>query len=165
MSKPPARRFWLFKSEEDVFSWADLWKAPRRTTFWDGIRNYQARNFLRDDLAPGDGVLYYHSRCPVVGIAGVAQVSKAASPDPMQFDADSKYFDPKSDPADPRWFGVHIQAQGALPTYLSLEALKANPKLKEMALVQRGQRLSIQPVTPAEWREVLRMGGYDGPGA
>ncbi len=156
------RRYWLMKSEPDAFSFDDLLAARGKRTHWDGIRNYQARNFMRDDMKKGDRVLYYHSNAKPPGVVGVAEVVKEAYPDHTQFDPDSKYHDAKSDPDEPRWLMVDIRALAALPEAVSLDDLKANPKLEEMAVVQRGQRLSIQPVTPAEWAEVLAMGGLAG---
>jgi len=153
------RRYWLFKSEPGVFSFADLCAAKRRRTTWDGVRNYQARNLLRDDMKKGDGVLFYHSGASPPGVAGLAEIVKEGYPDPTQFDPKSSHHDPKSDPDDPRWFVVDIEARSALPTFVPLDALKANRKLARMLVVQRGQRLSVQPVTEAEWQEVLRMGG------
>ena len=153
-----AKRYWLFKSEPDVFSFDDLCKAKGKRTLWDGVRNYQARNFMRDQMKKGDGVLYYHSNAKPVGIAGVAEVVKEGYPDPTQFDPKDSHFDAKSDPDDPRWFVVDIKAIAALPEFVTLDALKGNAKLGEMAVVQRGQRLSVQPVTAAEWKEVLKMG-------
>ena len=147
------------KSEPDVFSFDDLRKAKGKRTLWDGVRNYRARNFMRDDMRVGDRVLYYHSNADPPGVAGVAEVAREAYPDPTQFDPDSKYFDPKSSPDAPRWVVVDVKAVKALPRFVSLADLKANPKLASMGVVQRGNRLSIQPVTDAEWREVLRMGG------
>ena len=153
------RRYWLFKSEPEAFSFGDLRAAKRRRTTWDGVRNYQARNLLRDDIERGDGVLYYHSRANPPGVVGLAEVVKAGYPDPTQFDPQDAHHDPKSDPDDPRWFMVDIEARRALPSFVPLDELKANRKLAKMLVVQRGQRLSIQPVTEAEWHEVLRMGG------
>jgi len=154
-------RYWLMKSEPDVFSFDDLLAAKGKRTHWDGIRNYQARNFMRDGMRKGDRVLYYHSNTKPPGIAGVAEVVAEAYPDHTQFDPASKYHDPKSDPDAPRWLMVDIKARRRLKHYVELDALKANPRLAEMAVVQRGQRLSVQPVTPAEWVEVLSMGGLD----
>jgi predicted RNA-binding protein with PUA-like domain len=147
------------KSEPDVFAFADLWKAKGRRTPWDGVRNYRARNFMRDQMKVGDPVLYYHSNAEPPGVAGVAEVASEAYPDPTQFDPQSKYFDAKSDPDAPRWWLVDVKAVKKLPRFVSLADLKANTELAEMAVVQRGNRLSIQPVTGSEWREVLRMGG------
>lgn len=154
-----APKYWLMKSEPDVFSFDDLWSARGKRTCWDGVRNYQARNFLRDALKKGDGVLFYHSGTKPPGVAGLAEVVKEGYPDPTQFDPADAHHDPGSDPADPRWFMVDIRATKKLPTFVTLDALKANRKLGKMAVVQRGQRLSVQPVTTAEWNEVKRMGG------
>lgn len=156
---PVKRRYWLLKSEPDVFSFDDLLAAKGRRTGWDGVRNYRARNFLRDELKVGDGVLFYHSNAKPPGVAGVAEVVREGYPDPTQFDPADPHFDPKSDPDAPRWFQVDVRAVTPLERPVSLEDLKANPKLAGMAVVQRGQRLSVQPVTAAEWRDVLRMGG------
>jgi len=156
-----AKRHWLLKSEPAVFSFDDLLAAPGRTTAWEGVRNYQARNFLRDDVRVGDPVLFYHSNAAPPAVAGVAVVVRAAYPDPTQFDPASEYCDPGSDPADPRWLTLEVAALCALPQPVPIGALKANPELAEMAVVQRGQRLSVQPVTPAEFAAVLRMGGLD----
>ncbi len=153
------RRYWLMKSEPDVFSFEDLWKAPKRTTLWDGVRNYQARNFMRDDMRKGDGVLYYHSNQKPPGIAGIAEVAGAPYPDPSQFDPKSKYFDPKSKLKSPTWILVDVRAVRKLPELISLDDLKAEKKLADMAVVQKGSRLSVQPVTAAEWAHVHRMAG------
>jgi len=162
-SKKRARpRHWLVKSEPGAFSWQDLCDSPERTTCWDGIRNYQARNFIRDEIAAGDLMLFYHSVAKPTGVAGVAEVVREAYPDPTQFDPAAKYHDPGSDPDDPRWLMFDLRAVEELPSFVTLQDLKANPKLGEMLVVQRGQRLSIQPVKAAEWREVLRMGGLQG---
>jgi len=155
----PKTRYWLMKSEPQVFSFEDLWRAEGRTTAWDGVRNYQARNFMRDEMRPGDGVLFYHSSCPEPGVAGLARVAAEARPDPTQFDPDSDHFDGKSDPAAPRWFLVDVQAVERLPRPVPLAHLREEPELAGMALLQRGQRLSVQPVTAAEWKLVRRLGG------
>ena len=158
-----ARKYWLMKSEPDVFSFDDLWKAKRRTTLWDGVRNYRARNFMRDEMAVGDGVLYYHSNANPPGVAGVARVARGAYPDPTQFDPESKYFDPKSDPAAPRWVVVDVQGVAPLESFVGLPLLKETASLAEMGVCQRGNRLSIQPLTAAEWRTVLKLGGTADP--
>jgi len=153
------KQYWLMKSEPDVFSFTDLWKAKGRRTCWDGVRNYQARNFMRDLMKKGDGVLFYHSNAKPPGIAGIAEVVKEGYPDHTAFDPQDSHFDPKSDPANPTWMMVDIKAKKALPKFLSMDDLKGAKKLASMAVVQKGQRLSVQPVTPAEWRTVLAMGG------
>ena len=149
------------KSEPDVYGIDHLQKE--QTTLWDGIRNYQARNFMRDSMAVGDGVLFYHSNAKPPGVAGLARIASGPYPDATQFDPDHPYHDPKSDPDDPRWIHVDVAPWERLPRFVALDELKANPKLEEMLVVQRGQRLSVQPVTKAEWREVLKMAGYKGP--
>jgi predicted RNA-binding protein with PUA-like domain len=153
------RRYWLMKSEPDVFSYDDLERAKDRTTPWDGVRNYRARNFMRDEMAVGDGVLYYHSNADPPGVAGIAEVASEAYPDPTQFDLADGHFDPKSKESDPRWFLVDVQAVRKLPRFVSLADLKADPRLAEMGVVQRGNRLSVQPVEADEWRVVLELGG------
>lgn len=151
------RSTWLFKSEPDVYSYDDLERDGR--TSWDGIRNYQARNILRDDVKVGDGVLFYHSRANPMAIAGVAKVVREAYPDPSQFDPKSKYQDPKSDPDQPTWLMVDIAPVVAFAEPLTRDALKDVPALAEMMLLKRGARLSIQPVTAAEWKKILSLAG------
>lgn len=155
MTDSPRR--WLVKSEPEAFSWDDLWTAKGRRTHWDGIRNYQVRNFIRDDIKKGDLVLYYHSNAKPPGVVGIAEVVREAYPDPTQFDPKDGHYDPGSDPTDPRWLMFDLKAKRRLPRLVSLQELKKNPALEEMLVVQRGQRLSIQPVTAAEWDEVLAM--------
>jgi predicted RNA-binding protein with PUA-like domain len=151
------KRYWLMKSEPGTYSIDDL--ARDGTTRWEGVRNYQARNFMRDQMQVGDGVLFYHSSCDVPGVAGLAEVARKAYPDPSQFDRASAYHDGDSKPDDPRWWLVDIKFAAKLPAVVPLDAIKANPKLKAMKLIQRGQRLSVQPVTAAEWAAVLAMAG------
>ncbi len=142
------RRAWLVKTEPDVFGFDDLWAAPNRTTLWDGVRNYQARNFLRDEMRPGDAVLVYHSNANPAGAAGLAEVAGAAVPDPSQFDPASAYHDPGS-PADaPRWWSVPVRATAPLPRLVALSELRADPVLAELDLVllRRGNRLSVMPL-------------------
>ena len=160
MARRPS--YWLMKSEPDVYSYAHLEAAPKQTTLWDGVRNYQVRNMMRDEMKVGDLILYYHSNTKPPGVVGVARVVKEGYPDPTQFDPKDSHFDPKSQEANPRWFVVDIQAVAALKSYVSLDDIKANGKLADMAVVQRGQRLSVQPVAAAHFREVLRMGGLKG---
>lgn len=155
----PVPRYWLLKSEPAVFSFDDLWKAKQRSTPWDGVRNYQARNFLRDAMSPGDGVLYYHSNADPPGIAGIARIASAAYPDPTQFDPADAHYDPRSAPDDPRWWLVDVQAVERLPRFLSRQDLQGVPALAQMVVLQRGSRLSVQPVTAAEWRAVRRLAG------
>ena len=144
-------RYWLMKSEPGEFSIDDLVAAPAQTTAWIGVRNYQARNFMRDQMKPGDEVFFYHSSCPEPGIAGLAAVSSPAYPDATQFDKASPYFDAKAKREEPRW--IHVDVKLVRKTRLvSLAELRAHPELAEMRILARGNRLSITPVTPAEWR-------------
>lgn len=154
-----SKNYWLMKSEPDCFSIDDLKACPNSTDMWDGIRNYQARNMMRDDMQKGDQVFFYHSNAgKETGIVGIAKIaSKEAYPDPTQFDPKSQYFDEKSTPENPRWVLVDVKYVKKLKSPITLEALKTNPKLKDMKVVQRGQRLSIQPVLESEWDEVLAM--------
>ena len=152
-------RYWLVKSEPGTFSFQDLLDSPRKRTRWEGIRNYTARNFMRDGMSVGDGVLFYHSSAEPTGVAGLARVSGAAVADPTQFDKRSPGYDAKSKREAPAWLAVELEAVRALPKFVPLERLKAEAALAEMLVVQRGQRLSIQPVTEREWRAVLALGG------
>ena len=152
-----AKCYWLFKSEPDVFSIQDLASAPKKTTYWDGVRNYQARNLLRDDMHKDDEVLYYHSRVQPIGVAGVAWISRGGYPDPEQFNPKSKYFDAKSNPEDPRWFCVDITHVRTFDEVIPLAMLKEQKALSKMMVTQRGARLSVQPVTAAEFNAVLKM--------
>ncbi len=154
-----ARGYWLMKTEPDTFSWDDLMKEPGQTTHWDGVRNYQARNFLRDRIRVGDGVLFYHSSTDPPAAVGTATVVKTGYPDPTQFDRKSKYHDPKSNRDNPRWFVVDIKADKAFKRPVTLKEMRENPGLEKMKLIQRGMRLSVQPVTAAEWKIVTKMGG------
>ena len=149
--------YWLFKSEPDEYSLDDLKGEPGHTGRWDGIRNYQARNFLRDKVEESDGVLFYHSACKVPAIVGTASVVRAAYPDPAQFDPESKYFDPKATVDKPRWFCVDVRFASAFARPVPLKEIKQNPALAEMVLVKQG-RLSIQPVTAQEWKLIEELG-------
>ena len=153
------RRYWLMKSEPTSFSFDDLWNAPNRTTCWDGVRNHQARNFMRDDMRVGDGVLFYHSSSEPAGVAGIAEVARAAYPDPTAFDPADPHFDPKSDPAAPTWLMVDVRATERLKHVVTLADLKGEPGLASMQALRRGNRLSITPVTSGEWALVRRLGG------
>lgn len=149
---------WLMKSEPDVFSLDDLAKAPNQTTLWEGVRNYQARNFMRDQMQPGDTVLFYHSNCAEPGIVGLAEItSGAAYPDPTQFDPQSDYFDPKSTPDNPRWLVVDVRFRQRLPKPITLKEIKAHPQLSEMAVAQKGLRLSIQPVSEQHFNTLMQL--------
>jgi predicted RNA-binding protein with PUA-like domain len=149
--------YWLFKSEPDCFSFADLMAAPERTTGWDGVRNFQARNFLRDEIKKGDGVLFYHSSAEPLAIAGIAEVVKEGHPDPTAFDPTAHHYDPRSDPAAPTWFQVSIRAVRPIEPPLDLARLRSVAALAKMELLRKGSRLSVQPVRPAEWKAVLAL--------
>ncbi len=146
-----ARRYWLMKSEPHECSIDDALAAPDRTVPWTGVRNYQARNFMRDDMRPGDGVLFYHSSCAEPGIAGIARVASRAYPDETQFDRASKYYDPAARGDDPRWVNVDVQVVRKIEL-IPLAELRAHPQLAELAILRRGNRLSITPVTEAQWQ-------------
>jgi len=148
-------QYWLMKSEPSEVSIDDALAAPASTVPWTGVRNYQARNFMRDLMRPGDGVLFYHSSCPEPGIAGLAEVASDAYPDPTQFERDSKYHDPKATPETPRWMLVDVRAKRKT-ALLSLAVLRADPALAELAILKRGNRLSITPVSASEWRCILQ---------
>ena len=148
-----APRYWLRKSEPDECSIDDALAAPDATVPWTGVRNYQARNFMRDDMRVGDGVLFYHSSCAEPGIVGIARVASGAKPDPTQFDPHSPYFDAKSQPEAPRWQLVDVQALRKTRV-LGLAEMRSVPELAEMQVLKRGNRLSITPVTPQEWQVI-----------
>ena len=149
-------RYWLMKSEPSEVSIDDLAKLPKQTVAWYGVRNYQARNFMRDDMKVGDPVLFYHSSCPEPGIAGLAEVAKAAYPDATQFDPKSKYYDPKSTRENPRWMNVDVKLVKKT-RLVHLQELREQPALADMSLLARGNRLSITPVEPAEWKFIMKM--------
>jgi len=146
--------YWLMKSEPDEFSIDDLAKAPKKTTPWFGVRNYQARNFMRDRMRVGDGVLFYHSSCEVPGIAGIAKVASKAYPDASQFDKKGDYFDPKSKRDDPRWLNVDVKLVSKT-RLMPLEEMRTYRELEGMRTLRPGNRLSITPVTEAEWNFIL----------
>ncbi len=147
--------YWLMKSEPNEFSIDDLVKAKNQSTPWVGVRNYQARNFMRDQMKVGDAVFFYHSSCPEPGIAGIAEVSSTAYPDATQFDKKSHYFDPKATQETPRW--VHVDVKLVSKTRLiNLTELRAHEELADMRILARGNRLSITPVTAAEWRFIIQ---------
>ncbi|MEO6024894.1 MAG: EVE domain-containing protein [Burkholderiales bacterium] len=147
-------RYWLMKSEPADVSIDDLAAAPGKTVPWYGVRNYQARNFMRDQMKVGDKVFFYHSSCAEPGVAGLATVSKLAYPDATQFDAKSQYFDPKATSQSPRWFNVEVKFVKKT-RLVSLQELRSYPELTTLRILQRGNRLSITPVDPAEWNFIL----------
>jgi len=146
--------YWLMKSEPAEVSIDDLAKRPKKTVPWFGVRNYQARNFMRDQMKVGDGVLFYHSSCPEPGIVGLAQVASTAYPDDTQFERKGKYFDAAASRENPRWFMVDVKLVKKT-RLLSLDEMRTAPELATMRVLQRGNRLSITPVTDAEWNAVL----------
>jgi len=148
--------YWLMKSEPDEFSIDDLVAAPKQTTSWFGVRNYQARNFMRDDMRIGDRAFFYHSSCPEPGIAGIVEIVSAAHPDVTQFDPKSEYYDAKSTREAPRWFNVDVRLVDKT-RLVPLAEMRAEPALAEMVTLRRGNRLSITPVTPAEWKAVEKL--------
>jgi len=149
--------YWLMKSEPDAFSIDDLFNMPKQTEHWDGVRNYQARNMMRDDMKKGDLVFFYHSSCEVPGIAGTMEVVKEAYPDFTAFDPDSKYYDPKSTKDNPRWFMVDIRFKKKFKSIIPLSELKETPVLKDMQLLRKGNRLSIMPVSKKDWDTILKL--------
>lgn len=151
-------KYWLVKSEPSVFSIDDLAKSKNKTTFWDGVRNYQARNFMRDDMKIGDYVLFYHSNAKPNAVVGVCKVVKEGYPDFTAFDPDDKHFDPKSNKEEPTWIMVDIKLIKKLKAPVTLADIKENPKLQGMKLVQRGNRLSVMPLAKKEFNEILKMG-------
>ncbi|WP_307704318.1 EVE domain-containing protein [Variovorax paradoxus] len=148
--------YWLMKSEPDEVSIDDALAAPNATVAWTGVRNYQARNFMRDGMKVGDGVLFYHSSCPEPGIAGLARVASGIKPDPTQFDAKSPYYDAASKKEEPRWLLVDVQAVRKT-RLLALPELRAKPELAELVVLRKGNRLSITPVEPAHWKIIEKM--------
>lgn len=149
--------YWLLKSEPDVFGIDHLIKMPKKTEHWDGVRNYQARNFMRDEMQKGDLAFFYHSNCKEPGIVGVVKVVREAYPDHTAFDPKSKYYDPKSDPAKPRWFMVDVKYDRRLKRSISLKELKEQTALRDMKLLQRGNRLSVMPVEKKDWDHILKL--------
>ena len=149
--------YWLMKSEPDVFGINDLYNKPNQTEHWDGVRNYQARNMMRDAMKLGDQVFFYHSNCDQPGIVGIMEVVKEGYPDFTAFDPDDIHFDPKSDPAQPRWMMVDVKYVKVLSRTITLKELKLLPELEGMALLRRGNRLSIMPVSEEEWHFILSL--------
>ena len=153
-------RYWLMKSEPGDCSIDDLAALPKQTVAWYGVRNYQARNFMRDQMKIGDGVLFYHSNCKEPGIAGIAKVSSNAYPDATQFKRNSKYFDAKATHETPRWFNVDVQLVKKIDL-ITIDELRKHPQLERMRTLQRGNRLSITPLDPAEWKFITGKLAHD----
>lgn len=149
--------YWVMKSEPSVYGIDNLAAQPLQTDHWEGVRNYQARNMLRDRMRPGDLALFYHSNCPQPGVVGIMQIVRGGYPDHTAFNPESRYFDPKSDPDRPRWYMVDVRFERRLARTIPLAELKVNPALADMLLVRRGNRLSIMPATPAQWQAILDM--------
>jgi predicted RNA-binding protein with PUA-like domain len=150
-------RYWLFKSEPKTFGIDHLQKKPKKTEHWDGVRNYQVRNLLRDEIKVGDKAFFYHSSCTPPGIAGVVEIVKAGYPDFSALNPESKYYDPKSTTENPRWFMVDVRFEKKFKHFITLEEIKQNPALDKMVVVRKGSRLSITPVTEKEWKTILKM--------
>jgi len=153
-------RYWLMKSEPTCFSLDDLEHSPDGVSAWDGVRNYQARNLLRDEIQAGDGVLFYHSSCAEPAIVGLAEVVRGGYPDHTARDPHSDHFDPKASPDNPVWYMVDVRFKTRLPKPLTRDDLRRHPVLQGMMVLQRGSRLSVQPVTADEWRAVLALSGH-----
>ncbi len=149
--------YWLMKSEPATFSIDDLQKRPKQTEPWDGVRNYQARNMLRDQMKVGDQAFFYHSSCETPGVAGIMQIVKAGYPDASAFDPNDHHFDSRSDPENPRWYRVDVRLVRKLKRIITLAELKSHHALAELPLVQRGSRLSVMPVTPQQWKFILTL--------
>jgi predicted RNA-binding protein with PUA-like domain len=162
MSLPP-RRYWLLKSEPECFSLADLAASPDGISHWDGVRNYQARNLLRDELATGDGVLFYHSSIAEPVIVGIARVVSRGYPDHTALDPRSDHFDPRASDTNPIWYMVDVQYLTTLPQPLTREHLRQHPVLGGMEVLKKGNRLSVQPVTEEQWRTILQLAAIDDP--
>lgn len=152
-------RNWLLKSEPDVFSFDDLKRRPRRTEPWNGVRNYQVRNHIRDDMMPGDLGLFYHSSCAEPGVAGVVSIASEGKADPTAFDPASDYFDPKSDPASPRWYLMDVTWKADFTRFVPLNELREHAGLADLLILRRGNRLSITPVEPAHFDLICKLGG------
>jgi predicted RNA-binding protein with PUA-like domain len=150
-------KYWLMKSEPDVFGIDDLKNAPGMTEPWDGVRNYQARNMMRDDMKKGDLAFLYHSNCKEPGIAGIMEIIREGYPDITAFDPDAKYFDPKSDPSNPRWYRVDVRYVRKLKRIITLSELKEHSDVAGLLLVRRGNRLSIMPVNRQQWEYILTL--------
>jgi len=149
-------KYWLLKSEPSTYSWEDLIKNEKGIDSWDGVRNYQARNFLKE-MAIGDMAFFYHSGIKIPGIVGIVKIVREAYPDPLQWDVDSSYYDSKSSREHPRWVAVDVQAMGAISPPITLPELREIPQLASMQLLKKGNRLSVLPVTPEEWEIIFKL--------
>ncbi len=156
------RKYWLFKSEPTAYSFNDLSNEENQTAEWDGVRNYQVRNFMRDEMRPGDAVLFYHSSTTPTAVVGTATIVSQAYPDVTAWDPQSNYYDSKSSPDNPAWLVVDIKAEQEFVRPVTLAEIKQNPALAGMLLVRRGMRLSIQPVAQAEYEEIVLLGSHNG---
>ncbi|PKB80228.1 MAG: EVE domain-containing protein [SAR202 cluster bacterium Io17-Chloro-G9] len=152
------RKYWLFKSEPTAYSFSDLLNEQEQTAEWDGVRNYQVRNYMRDEMNVGDGVLFYHSSAKPMAVVGAARIVRESYPDSTAWDPNDKHFDKRSTPDNPVWLMVDIKAEQEFVNPVTLPQLKANPNLQDMLVVRRGMRLSIQPVTQQQWDEVVGLG-------
>ena len=149
--------YWLMKSEPDVYGIDHLMVASRKTDTWDGVRNYQVRNMMRDDMKKGDLAFFYHSNCKEPGIAGIMKIVREGYPDHTAFDPKEKYFDPKSDPANPRWYMVDVRFVRKLKRIITLTELKSHPELEDLPLIRRGNRLSVMPLSKQHWDFILSL--------
>ena len=156
-AEPAARGHWLLKSEPSSYGFADLLAAPKRTTCWDGVRNHQARNFMRDGMRVGDLAFFYHSSAEPTGIAGIVEIVRAAYPDPTAFDRGDSHYDPRSRPDAPTWLMVDVRAVRAFDAVITLAELRATPGLEGLELLRRGSRLSVQPVSAEHWRRIVAL--------
>ncbi len=159
MPESKDRRYWLLKSEPSCFSYDDLLASPRQTTHWSGVRNYQARNFMRDDMKKGDGVLFYYSGADPAGIVGTAEIVREGYPDFSAWNPADEHYDPKSSESNPIWYMVDVRASDRFENFLDLPGLRHIRELEKMELLRKGSRLSVQPVRPEEWNAILRIGG------
>lgn len=150
-------KYWLFKSEPDCFSIDDLARRPKQTEHWDGVRNYQVRNMLRDEIKKGDLAFFYHSSCTPPGVAGIVEVVKEGYPDFTAWDIHSEHFDPGSTPEKPRWYMVDVKLVERFPRLITLDEIKRHPKLESMLINRKGNRLSITPVTAQEWKVIVSL--------
>ena len=158
------RHYWLLKSDADTFSWDDFWNAPNRTTHWDGVRNFQARNFMRDEMKKGDLAFFYHSGGDSPGIIGIAEIVREGYPDHTATDPKDPHYDPRSKSGESQWSMVDIRAVEKLPRPVTLAEMRARPELQHMPLLQKGNRLSVQKVGPAEWNAVIALSKENPPG-